>query len=293
MEEYEEMENDAPNVPDASATTANSNRQEHELSSESGQMVQGRGVSLRRNRVNLGVLKANSGNATKRSNSRVTTSAGKSAEAVIKQFASQELQAEKGKMKEWKEKVMQEVARELHGIRQMHEGAMEAQRQTFQLELERMGGKVEQLESEVKALKFPGQQLTRETPPVAVAPSSSNGQRGEKQLEDQEGSRESQLTRPRRINASPKEGSKVDMGTTTDPPSLDTKTRIERRNYASVAAAKPAKSPEQPWTQVSYGTRKAKGKQSNPTTKQEQLGRRILSPRNPGQEKSEADLMLA
>ena len=91
MEEYEEMENDAPDSSDtldASATTATSNRQEHELSSQSGQMVQGRGVALRRNRVgNLGVLKATSGNATKRSTSRVTTSAGKSAEAVIKQFA--------------------------------------------------------------------------------------------------------------------------------------------------------------------------------------------------------------
>ncbi len=80
MEEYEEMENDAPDSSDtldASATTATSNRQEHELSSQSGQMVQGRGVGLRRNRVgNLGVLKATSGNATKRSTSRVTTSAG-------------------------------------------------------------------------------------------------------------------------------------------------------------------------------------------------------------------------
>ena len=75
-----------------------SNRQEHELSSQSGQMVQGRGVALRRNRVgNLGVLKATNGNATKRSTSHVTTSAGKSAEAVIKQFATQELQAEKRK----------------------------------------------------------------------------------------------------------------------------------------------------------------------------------------------------
>ena len=47
-------------------------------------------------------------------------------------------------MQEWKENVMQEVARELHVIRQMHEGAMEAQRQSFQLEFEHVGGKVEQ-----------------------------------------------------------------------------------------------------------------------------------------------------
>ena len=73
---------------------------------------------------------------------------------------------------------MQEVARKLDGIRQMHEGAMEAQRQSFQHELERMGGKVEQLESEVKALKFLEQHLTRKTPPAkTVAPSNNDGQK--------------------------------------------------------------------------------------------------------------------
>ena len=46
----------------------------------------------------------------------------------------------------------------------------------------------------------------------------------------------------------------------------------ERRDYASVAASKPVKIAEQPWTQVSYGSRKPKGKQSSPTVKPEQLG---------------------
>ena len=55
---------------------------------------------------------------------RVTTRLGKSAEAVIKQFASQEFQGEKEKMQAWKENVMQEVARELQGIRQVQEVAM-------------------------------------------------------------------------------------------------------------------------------------------------------------------------
>ena len=40
---------------------------------------------------------------------------------------------------------------------------MEAQRQSFQLELEHMGGKVQQLELEVKALKGSGQQMARKT----------------------------------------------------------------------------------------------------------------------------------
>ena len=145
MEEYEDMENDAT---DASATTTTPGGQEHEALSQAGQMVQWVGVESERNEVgNAGVLRATPGNATKRLKSRVTTRAGKSAQAVIKQFATQELQAEKGKMQEWKENVMQEVARELHVIRQMHEEAMEAQRQSFQIELEHVGGKLEQLES--------------------------------------------------------------------------------------------------------------------------------------------------
>ena len=69
--------------------------------------------------------------------------------------------------------------------------------------------------------------------------------------------------------------------------------RVKRRDYASTVASKPVKIPEQPWTQVSHGTRKSKVKQSSPGPKQGQLGRRILFPRDSGQEKSKADLMLA
>ena len=62
----------------------------------------------------------------------------------MRQFATQGRQEEKEKMLEWKEKVMQEVARKLHIIRQTHEGVMEAQKQGFHIELERVRGKLEQ-----------------------------------------------------------------------------------------------------------------------------------------------------
>ena len=61
----------------------------------------------------------------------------------MRQFAAQERQAEKEKMREWNEKVMQEMTRELYSIRQTHKEEMEAQRQGFQIELERVGGKLE------------------------------------------------------------------------------------------------------------------------------------------------------
>ena len=64
-----------------------------------------------------------------------------------------------------------------------------------------------------------------------------------------------------------------------------------QRSYATVAATKPAQTPSQPWTKVSYGNRK-NGAQV--AVKAEQRGRRILFPRKSGcQLKSEADLMLA
>ena len=122
------------------------------------------------------------------------TRAEKSAEAAMRQFAAQERQAEKEKMKEWKEKVMQEMTRELHIIRQTHEEEIKAQSQGFQIELERVGGKLEQLqlrskvlENEVKALRLPGQLATRKSPPakaVAVSSSGNEDTRDEGQTED-------------------------------------------------------------------------------------------------------------
>lgn len=72
----------------------------------------------------------------------------------MRQFAAQERQAEKLKLKEWKDKAMQELMRELHIIRQTHEKVidgqrrgfeieLEGQRQSFQTELERVRGKLE------------------------------------------------------------------------------------------------------------------------------------------------------
>ncbi len=71
---------------------------------------------------------------------------------------------------------MQEITRELHIIWQAHEEEMEAQRHGFQIELEQIGGKVEQLElraktleNKVRALRSSGQQAARNPPPLAKA----------------------------------------------------------------------------------------------------------------------------
>lgn len=70
------------------------------------------------------------------------------------------------------------------------------------------------------------------------------------------------------------------------PPNIN----AERRNYASVAASQPPKAPEKPWTKVIY---KNRNHVTKPNAKIEDQGRRILFPRVVGEQKPEADLMLA
>ena len=89
MDEYNDMENDAPGA--SGATTETVERQEHEALRQTLQIA--RQLELETEIIqsaNLGVLKATSGNATKslkmRQETRVTTRAGKSAEAAIKQI---------------------------------------------------------------------------------------------------------------------------------------------------------------------------------------------------------------
>ena len=93
MEEYEDMENDAFDVLDASgapdAITANK-EQDHEAASQKEGIMRHLEVEREKERFgNAGVLKAASGNAAKRlkmRETRVTTRAGKTIEAVAKQI---------------------------------------------------------------------------------------------------------------------------------------------------------------------------------------------------------------
>ena len=288
MAGYEEMGNDASDASDAPAKTATPRGQEHEGSSQSGQMVPWIGVESETNGLgDLGVLRATSGNATKRLKTRAITRAGKSAQAIImKQIATEERQAEKGKMKEWKENIMQEVARELHVIREMHEEAMEAQRESFQLELERMGGKVQQLESEVKALKIPAQQLACKTPPakaVASPRSDSQEEREREQTEqakDQNGSQKHQQT----YTHTPK---------SNVPNQLRQSAKPNTKSYAQIASTNAAPTTsEKAWTEVRYNNRKQKNSSLSPPKTEPEKRRVIFRRASKSPQKSEADLML-
>lgn len=97
-------------------------------------------------------------------------------------------------MQEWKQNVMLEVIRKLQVIKQAHKEVMEAQRESFQVELERIKKKLQMgetqsvgLENEIKTLKAQKQMLEKrsaQTTPIAgkspTIPSSSKSTKGKK-----------------------------------------------------------------------------------------------------------------
>ena len=108
MEGYNKVENNANDACDA-YNDATAKEREHEEPHHNLQMVrhiEEEEDADRSHLIDMGVFKPTSGNATKRlrmrqetrGTTKTTTRAGKSAEAVIKQLASQEIQGEKEKM---------------------------------------------------------------------------------------------------------------------------------------------------------------------------------------------------
>lgn len=176
--------------------------------------------------------------------------------------------AEKSQLEEWKADLLHSLTSEIAQIHKAHGDAMEAQREEmerqreqFQFEIEMLGGRIRDLERE-KEISVHGQTQQK---------SRSVQKPGAPEKET--------IQAPREESTTPSSTYPVSSG--------------GQRSYATVAASKPAQTPSQPWTKVSYGNRKNEAAKS-PVVKVEQRGRRILFPRrNGGQLKSEADLMLA
>ena len=152
MEVYEEMGDNAFNASDASdAPNALTTTGEEDLNQPA--QIGGRaGVEAEGNQlVSLRALKVTSGNAEKRlrtrQETRSTISSGKTAGATIRQKVIQERPVEKEKTKAWKQIIMQEVAQEIQAIRKACEEALETQRHDFQVELERVNGRLDQIEA--------------------------------------------------------------------------------------------------------------------------------------------------
>ena len=222
-------------------------------------------AELERNQSpNVGVLKITSGNVTKRlkarQDTRVATRATKNAEATIKQIAAQELQAEKVRMQEWKQNVMVEDAHELQVMKAAQPEGMEAQRQSFQRELNMVKEKIvlsevktDTLENEIKSLKgqkpAQGRRLAQTTPGANTSSTTSVSKPEEGEI--------SQAQSHKNISSRP------------TAPSSSTRPHIEKQNYAMIATSKPSQSPEQPWTQVKYGNRKQTANRTRPLLNEE------------------------
>ncbi len=137
---------------------------------------------------------------------------------------------------------------------------MEAQKRSFQLEFEHIGGKVEQLELEVQALRALGQQSANKAPTCELAtPPVSSIQKGKRRGEDPLRSQEV-------VHASPPSQPKQSQSSTS------------RKSYAQVVKENPVQSPfEKVWTKVKYSNKKEN--MTKKSQRQESRGRRILFPR--------------
>ena len=229
MEEYEDVGSNALiayNASDATDTTTGG--QEQEAGRQSRQIMGQSELQTEENDLgNPRVLKATSRNAAKRwkmrQETRATTRAGKSAEAAIKQIATQKLQAEKERMREWKQFVMQEVVRELHANKKAHEEAMEAQRYGFQIELEKVREELHRVESRSTRLEY-----------------EMNTLKGQKQTPEPRPTQDTLATQNTSI-----------IPSSIKPPKGKEPTNPPRKSYAQMAASSSPKiTTEKAWTEV-------------------------------------------
>lgn len=212
------------------------------------------------------ILQPVSGNGGRKLKGRVETRHGGKERSgnltALKLFARQG--KEKSQLEEWKADLLQNLTSEIAQIHKAHNDSMEAQREEIERQQEQFLFEIEMLKERIRELE-----------------------------REKEGSahKETRQSTPVQEISEEKTAMSAREEVTTIPSQVHSVKPKEPRSYATVAAAKPAQTPTQPWTKVSYGNRKIK---SPAATQVEQRGRRILFPRQDGGEfKSEADLMLA
>jgi len=151
MEGYNEVENNANDACDAynDATAGTAKGREHEEPHHNLQMVrhiEEEEDADRSHLIDMGVFKPTSGNATKRlrmrQETRGTTRTSQTAEATLKEIATQEFQVEKGKMEIWKPVILQEVGHQLQTIKE----SAEAQKECFRVEMEELREQLQEME---------------------------------------------------------------------------------------------------------------------------------------------------
>lgn len=282
MEEYEDMESNALVAYNATGGTDAETATMRQEQDEMGENLQISGVpELQTERCesrNSGVLKATSGNAAKwkaKAETRHGAKERSTSLTALKMIARQGAD-EKSQLEKWKTELLHNLTKEIAEIHKAHNNPMETQREEMKRQREQLQFAMHVLGERIRELELEKEEQRRT-------------------------SRSESVENTPEIGSSQTPREKV-----TKPSQVPPVKPKEQRSYATVAAAKPVqtqtqprtkvgyeKSPEQPWTKVSYGTRKSNMKQPKSTIQQKQLGRRVLFPQSEGQEKSEADLMLA
>ncbi len=180
--------------------------------------------------------------------------------------------------------VMTEVALELQGIKQAHEEAMGIQRQSFQLELERIKEKLEIVEEEVRLLKSRKSTLEKELTQSVHANTSRQKSGNGKSVESSE--HRSSPSAPAVGNAPMiPSSSKVTNGVRSTKPAP--------KSYAQVAASNATQSTlDKSWTEVTSGNRKRKGNATSSPKVEPKKRRVIFRKETSSPQRSEADLIL-
>ena len=227
MEEYEDVGSNALIAYDATAAIMEG----HEEESGSQNMMITRQLEREMEKNQLGtsgVLKATSGNAAKRKTKVAETRHGAKERSMsltaLKMIAKQGAD-EKSQLENWKTDLLNKLTSEIAEIHKAHDIAMEAQR-------EELDNQREQFQFEIQVLRERIREIELEKEGMAQARACR--------------SELVQKLPEKKIAQSPTE--EVTQPSQTPPP----KTK-QKRTYATVATAKPAETPTQPWTKVTYG----------------------------------------
>lgn len=195
----------------------------------------------------------------------MATRASKTAEATLKQMAALELQVEKDRMEEWKENVMQEVAREVQVIKLALEKTWDAQKRGLNLELDTVREKIQQVESKTRELEEEIKSSKAQKQTAKQGP-AQNTTVAEKALPVPSSSKSTEVEKE--VNPS-------------------------RNRYAQIATSHKAKSASaNAWIEVTSSNRKRKDAQPSPPKLEPEKRRVIFRRRADSPQKLEADLML-
>lgn len=176
---------------------------------------------------------------------------------------------------------MQEVGHQLQTMKEL----AEAQKECFRIE-------IEELREQVQEMEMKSAKLEKELGLFKAKEQKLGKRLGRGTLEMKKSQAQPIGQQDRENSAEPIEkdvhNAQIPISEKAPPAPQLSSTNPPIRNYASVTTSEPAQTPEHPWTQVIYKSRKTNAQKSaRPAAKIEHQGRRILFPREVTENQSE------